>query len=206
VRITGGSSRGRNLPGRIQDGIRPTSSRVREALFDILGQDLAGESLLDATGGSGLVAFEAASRGAMPLLVLERSRAAVTAIREAARGLGFAERVDVLLADALLWKPPSAGFDLVFADPPYAAGLEDWVRRLLPCAHRHLVLEHAWRISPPGPSVGLPEPRTRRYGDTALSFYDPASPVAPAEPPVAPPEPVTKLRGDGRTPVARKRR
>jgi 16S rRNA (guanine966-N2)-methyltransferase len=178
VRITGGSSRGRRLRGSIPPGIRPTSARVREALFDVLGQDLEGWSLLDASGGSGLVAFEASSRGASPVVVLERNRVAAVAIRESARALGFAEHVSVIVVDALRWEAPCGGFDFVFADPPYASELEPWVRHLLPWARRRFVLEHARRLAPPGPTEGLPQPRTRTYGDTALSFY----PVAEKSP------------------------
>ena len=65
MRITGGSLRGRVVPGKVRPGVRPTSSRVREALFSMVGQDLEGVRVLDAFGGSGLLSFEAYSRGAI---------------------------------------------------------------------------------------------------------------------------------------------
>ncbi|MFH1463300.1 MAG: RsmD family RNA methyltransferase [Pseudomonadota bacterium] len=176
MRITGGTLRGRSLPGRVGAGVRPTGARVREALFNILGNDLEGQEVLDATGGTGLLAFEAASRGACRVLVIERDRRSAAVIAERACALGLTARVGVRCGDALACAAGEGRFDLVFADPPYAEPMAPWLAALLPCAGRALVIEHAVRQSPPAAPVGWVLD-TRRYGDTALSFYRPSAAV-----------------------------
>lgn len=165
--ITGGALRGRALPGRIGPGIRPTSARVREALFSVLGQDLSGWTILDAYAGSGLVGFEAFSRGAEVTLV-ERDLRARGAMRDRANALGVqAEWIPGATPRALgerLW-------DLVFADPPYAADPEVVVKGLEAHVCRVLVLEHAAAVDTPVATARLIRDRVRTYGDSALSIY-----------------------------------
>ena len=98
LRITGGTLRGRVLPSKLGPGVRPTTSRVREALFSMVGQDLSGWTVLDAFGGSGLLAFESVSRGADRVTVVERNGRAAAAIRAAAGALGV--RIDLRVQDA----------------------------------------------------------------------------------------------------------
>jgi 16S rRNA (guanine966-N2)-methyltransferase len=185
LRITGGTLRGRSLPGRVGSGVRPTGARVREALFNILGNDLGGLDVLDATGGTGLLAFEAASRGARRVLVLERDRRTAAAIGERARALDLEGRVTVRCCDALVGAAREGTFAIVLADPPYTEPLGPWLAALLPCARQVLVIEHAVRQRPPEGPVGW-NLEVRRYGDTALSFYRPSA-----------------SEGDGRSPEAR---
>ncbi|MBN1335587.1 MAG: RsmD family RNA methyltransferase [Deltaproteobacteria bacterium] len=175
MRFSGGSLKGRRLPGAVTRGVRPTPARVREAMFDILGQDLSGWTVLDATGGSGILAIEAAGRGADLVVILDRSPRAVRAIEKAVLALSLAGRVQVRRADALRDPLPDRCFDLVVADPPYGSPLEPWLDRLRPLARAWFVLEHAARQAAPGQAdSGV---RTRRYGDTALTFY-PGTPSA----------------------------
>jgi 16S rRNA (guanine966-N2)-methyltransferase len=169
MRITGGTHRGRILPAKVHDGVRPTSSRVREALFNILGNDLRDHSVLDATGGSGILAFEAASRGACPVLIQERDRRVVRTLRASVQALQLGERVRVICTDSVL-RPTTEPFDLVLADPPYQQELEPWVLALTPLTGETLVLEHDVKKEAPRAPEGF-ELRTRRYGGTALSFY-----------------------------------
>lgn len=124
VRIIGGQWRRSRLPVADRPGLRPTPSRVRETLFNWLGQDLPGWHCLDAFGGSGALGFEAASRGAARVLVVERDPALAASLR-ASRERLHAEAVQVLCADALavLRAQPAASLDLVFLDPPFGAGL-----------------------------------------------------------------------------------
>ncbi|HRD84554.1 MAG TPA: RsmD family RNA methyltransferase, partial [Rubrivivax sp.] len=105
-------------------GLRPTPDRVRETLFNWLGQDLAGWRCLDAFAGSGALGFEAASRGAAQVRLLERDAQLVTSLCESRDRLG-AQAVQVERADALRWLAAAAPgqFDLVLLDPPFDAGL-----------------------------------------------------------------------------------
>jgi len=120
VRIVGGRFKRSPLPVLDRPGLRPTPQRVRETLFNWLGQDLAGWVCLDAFAGTGALGFEAASRGAASVLMLERDPALVTALR-AAKARLKAEAVTIERADAVAWMrsadhPP---FTLVLLDPPF---------------------------------------------------------------------------------------
>ena len=167
IRITGGACRGRALHGGIPEGVRPTAARVREALFNVVGNDLRGWSFLDLFGGSGLVALEAASRGAGPVRVVERNPRAAAAIRGHAAVLGLP--VEVLVADAARVALDPA--DVVFLDPPYREDIGPWLARAAGFARRVLVAEVASAAS--GPEVaGFSADRPRRYGGTTLLLYE----------------------------------
>ena len=124
VRLIGGRYKRSRLPVLARPGLRPTPDRVRETLFNWLGQDLAGWRVLDAFAGSGALGFEAASRGAAEVVLVERDAAVAQALRRSAQRLGAAQ-VRVVTGDALAWlaRAAPASFDLVFVDPPFDAGL-----------------------------------------------------------------------------------
>ena len=124
VRIIGGQWKRSKLPVADAPGLRPTPDRVRETLFNWLGQDLAGWRCLDAFAGSGALGFEAASRGAMEVVLLERDAAIVASLAETRLRLQ-ADAVRVERADAMQWMARAApgAFDLVFLDPPFDTGL-----------------------------------------------------------------------------------
>ncbi len=124
VRIIGGLWKRSKLPVLDRPGLRPTPDRVRETLFNWLGQSLDGWRCLDAFAGSGVLGFEAASRGAREVVVLERDGAALAALA-AAKARLHADAVRVERADALQWmaRAPAASFDLVFLDPPFDTAL-----------------------------------------------------------------------------------
>lgn len=129
VRIIGGRFKRSPLSVPTWPGLRPTSSRVRETLFNWLGQDLAGWRVLDAFAGSGALGLEAASRGAESVTMLEREPALARGIEANVRKLG-AQGVSVVAADALAWMKQQAlrqpgAFDLVLLDPPFEANLFD---------------------------------------------------------------------------------
>jgi 16S rRNA (guanine(966)-N(2))-methyltransferase RsmD len=170
VRITGGSLKGRRVPSPDVAGVRPTSSRVREALFSMVGQDLDGWSVLDACGGTGLLAFEALSRGAGPVEVVERRPAVARRIGQAARALGVVVRVRVGDAGRALGE---GRWDLVLLDPPYADEAGPWVERALGAVGRVLVVEHRRGASLPAEAGRLVLDRQRTYGDTGLALYRP---------------------------------
>jgi 16S rRNA (guanine966-N2)-methyltransferase len=123
VRIIGGQYRRRLLDFPGSAGLRPTPDRVRETLFNWLGQDLPGWTCLDLFAGSGALGFEAASRGAGRVVMIERDRAALEALEKNRIVLG-ASKVDILRADAPAWLANSREtFDLIFVDPPFDSGL-----------------------------------------------------------------------------------
>ena len=123
VRIIGGEYRRRILHFPDQAGLRPTPDRVRETLFNWLGQELQGMNCLDAFAGSGALGFEAASRHAARVVMLESSRQACDALKQN-RQLLKADWVDIQQAEALGWmRSASERFDLIFLDPPFASGL-----------------------------------------------------------------------------------
>lgn len=166
-------------------GTRPTSDRVREALFSMLGSDglLDGAPrVLDLYAGSGALAFEALSRGAESAVVVEHGREALAAIHDNARALGAGDRLRVLSSRVERVLATLAGeFDIVFVDPPYADVctpafaelLESAARRLAPGGA--LVLEHA--STDEGPVVArLEKDRSRRHADTTISLYRAAAP------------------------------
>lgn len=182
MRITGGDLRGRVLPGRVPMGVRPTASRVREALFSMVGQDLRGWSVIDAFGGTGLLGFEAASRGAGPVLIVERRPATARQIASAAAALGL-DALSVRVGDAARVLPEGS-WDLVLLDPPYADDAARWVRAAAASARRALVMEHRAGVALP-PEVGaLGLDRARSYGDSALSVYRPRTLAGLEEAPV----------------------
>jgi 16S rRNA (guanine(966)-N(2))-methyltransferase RsmD len=130
VRIIGGHWKRSWLPVQALDGLRPTPDRVREALFNWLGQDLAGWHCLDLFAGTGVLGFEAASRGAARVTLVERHPKLVRSLASAKSRLD-AGAVTVVHADVAQWlrTTPPQPQDLVLLDPPYHAG---WLERLLP--------------------------------------------------------------------------
>jgi 16S rRNA (guanine(966)-N(2))-methyltransferase RsmD len=124
VRLIGGSWKRSKLPVADRPGLRPTPDRVRETLFNWLGQDLTGWRCLDAFAGSGALGFEAASRGAAEVVLLERDPVLAQILKASKQRLAAAA-VTVDTADALAWMARCAPerFDLVLLDPPFDAGL-----------------------------------------------------------------------------------
>ena len=124
MRLIGGRFKRSKLPVPDAPGLRPTPDRVRETLFNWLGQDLTGWRVLDAFAGSGALGFEAASRGAAAVTLLESDARLVAGLAAVGQRLG-AEGAVALRADALAWmaRAPRAGFELVLLDPPFDAGL-----------------------------------------------------------------------------------
>ena len=120
VRIIGGTWKRSKLPVPDRPGLRPTPDRVRETLFNWLGQTLEGWRCLDAFAGTGALGFEAASRGAAEVVLLERDPALVARLLESKARL-HADAVRVERADALQWmgRAGAGGFDLVLLDPPF---------------------------------------------------------------------------------------
>jgi 16S rRNA (guanine966-N2)-methyltransferase len=159
IRITGGEWRSRLISVTDAPGLRPTPDRVRETLFNWLGQDLSGLSCLDLFAGSGILGFEAASRGAESVTLIERDQGALAALRKNAAVLGEG-RLAVLGADALKFAALCTGqgrrFDLIFLDPPYRQGWLDRLWPLLPelvAVDGRLYVESELPVTPAAPWV-----------------------------------------------------
>jgi 16S rRNA (guanine966-N2)-methyltransferase len=132
VRIIGGSWRSRLLHFPEAEGLRPTPDRVRETLFNWLGQNLSGLSCLDLFAGSGALGFEALSRGAASVVMVERNPAVLRKLEENAHKLG-AKNLNLVRGDALEFaRRAERRFDLVFVDPPYRLRLQAAALALLP--------------------------------------------------------------------------
>lgn len=130
VRIIGGQYRRRVLKFPDSEGLRPTPDRVRETLFNWLGQELDGWHCLDLFAGSGALGFEAASRGAARVVMIEQAPKVLAALRENAEMLQNPREIEIIRADAIQYlASPKAKFDLIFLDPPFKKG---WIPRLEP--------------------------------------------------------------------------
>jgi 16S rRNA (guanine966-N2)-methyltransferase len=173
VRILAGRWKGRRLTSG--PGARPTSSRARAALFDILGPRVAGARVLDLYAGTGAVGFEAVSRGAQAAMLVESDAAP---LRRSAERVGAGPAEIVILEDSAspaAERLAGAGerFDLVFADPPYAetleGGLPGAIGRLL-AEGGLFVLQQDEKREPPG-IPGLTLLRERAYGRNVFLFF-----------------------------------
>lgn len=124
VRIIAGSLRGSKLPVAELEGLRPTSDRVRETLFNWLQNDIVGRKALDLFAGSGVLGFEAVSRGAGQVVLVERNPEAVGCLLANKDRLNT-DNLSIVQADALAWLPQQSGqrFELVFLDPPFAGDI-----------------------------------------------------------------------------------
>lgn len=187
MRIIAGKYRSRLLKSLKGDALRPTSDRLRETLFNILGANVAGSRFLDVFAGTGAVGIEALSRGAAEAIFIEHHAPAAKLIRRNLESLGITRGATVLTADALgtLEKlaarhtPAIPPVDFVFLDPPYAAH-EDYactVEFLGSNAAAFLardaliIFEHYHKFSLPEASGRLARTRLLKQGDAALSFF-----------------------------------
>jgi 16S rRNA (guanine(966)-N(2))-methyltransferase RsmD len=153
VRIIGGQWRSRIVRFPDAQSLRPTPDRLRETLFNWLGQDLTGKTCLDLFAGSGALGFEAASRGARQVVMVEQNTGVVRALRETQAMLD-AGQVEIVRADAFAFlKTDARRYDVIFLDPPFQLG---WLPRLLPLLPTRLTPEARAYLEAEGP-VTLPE-------------------------------------------------
>lgn len=176
MRVIAGRLGGRRLKSAPGRSVRPTSDRVREAVFSVLGDLVVDAVVLDLFAGTGAMAIEAVSRGARRAVCVERSARVRRTIEENARALGIADVIDVRGGDALLYARRLHGeedaFDVVFCDPPYADPLDPVVADVVGGSwwSRAVVLEHAAEREPGALPDGV-SADTRRWGDTAVTFF-----------------------------------
>jgi 16S rRNA (guanine966-N2)-methyltransferase len=182
TRIVAGTLGGRRLTVPAGDRTRPTSDRVREALFSTLDSlvDLTGARVADLYAGSGAVGLEALSRGASYALLVEADPRVARILRENIRTLGTATAAGVVtgkVGQVLAAGNPAAPYDVVFADPPYAVPDEEITAMLAAlagggwlAADAVVVVERSSRSGPVEWVAGLTADRSRRYGETTLWY------------------------------------
>jgi len=186
MRIVAGKYRSRILKSLKGNALRPTSDRLRETLFNVLGTNVSGSRFLDVFAGTGAVGIEAISRGATQVVFIENHAAAATLIRRNLDSLEIQNGAQILLFDALRGlekiagrhKPTDAPFDFVFVDPPYAEKEQyDRVLGFLGAASflsegSLVIAEHRRTHELPQRVGRLMQTRILRQGDAALSFFE----------------------------------
>jgi len=181
MRITGGRSRGRILLGPKGRLIRPTADRVREAIFNMLGQDLSGYHVLDLFSGTGSLGLEALSRGAVYAVFIDNLNEAIELIKKNVERCGHRRSSRILMTDLTRGIPLTHAFlrrkfDLVFLDPPYSKDIAPKLvaeilsgEGLSPTAQ--IVIETGKTADLPFSMSGLSRLRARVYGDTKITIY-----------------------------------
>ena len=180
IRLTGGSKKGQSIRSIKKEGLRPTSSKVREALFNIIGPQLRGSRFLDLFAGTGSVGIEALSRGAAHVTFVEREAEIFRLLKENIERLEIGTESTLIRADAIKFLNRGVAFDLIYADPPYQAPV---LEKLLPAvaggdmitSNGLLIIEHFKKNHLPSAWGSLELTRRYPYGDSILSIYRPES-------------------------------
>ena len=174
MRVIAGTLKGRTLDSPAWPGLRPTSDRLRETLFNVLAPRIEGARFLDAFAGTGAVGIEALSRGAAHVTFVEQDRRAQRLIEQNLVRCGVNDRYAIIRAGfAGAAARLGSGFDVLFFDPPYGAELQSTLQLAAPLVTGDalLVIEHAKRDASPGAVGRLMRTRELISGDSALSFY-----------------------------------
>jgi 16S rRNA (guanine966-N2)-methyltransferase len=176
MRVTGGIGKGRRLKVPPGSRVRPTSDKVKQALFNILGDKVKGAAFLDLYAGAGGVGIEALSRGAGKVVFIDDSRDSLQAVKRNVEETGFGERAQVIphRAETFLRKTNEL-FDIVFLDPPYSLELEIPLTLVSEAevlnSDAIVVGEHFKKQPSPKQAGSLVLYREEQYGDTVLAFY-----------------------------------
>jgi len=183
MRVISGTARGRRLASFAGDKIRPTSDRVKEALFNIITSNfgpLDGKQVLDLFSGTGNLGIEALSRGAAKTSFVDENPKSINTLKKNLDICGFADRSEVLVSSVehgiRLLAKKGKRFNLVFLDPPYEKGLvektlEEIVSDGILEEEGVVITEHSLRERPSEEYDGLTLTDRRKYGDTEISFY-----------------------------------
>lgn len=177
MRIIAGTHRSRRLQAPKGMATRPTTDRVREALFSILGP-LYDARVVDFYAGSGALGFEALSRGAEHVWFIESGKDACKVLRDNAEHLEFVDRCTIVAREVQRCTGLLSNLDLVLSDPPWPISLEasEVVAKVLRGAlapSARVVLGHPFRLTLPEELPGLVKEDMRHWGDSAMSFYRP---------------------------------
>jgi 16S rRNA (guanine966-N2)-methyltransferase len=169
IRIIAGQYRGRRIAVPDRPDLRPTPDRVRETLFNWLGQTLDGLSCLDLFAGSGALGFEAASRGARRVVMVEQDRSVFQSLRKTRETIG-APNVEIILDDAFAYLRKGQAFDVVFLDPPFR-------QNALPAVFRQLNGAPGVRVyvesgEPFSPSAPWRELKRARAGQVSYQLFE----------------------------------
>jgi len=188
MRISGGIDKGRLTTSKrffikksLKQKIRPTSAKVREALFDILRNDIMGARFADLYAGTGSVGIEALSRGCSEATFVDNDQFLINALRSNIRKLGYERRAHIAESQVYSFLGRASGkstiFDIVFLDPPYHS---DEIERVLPVIEQGtlvndggiVIVEHFFKKNVPDSLKILKVCRSYRYGDTMLTLYE----------------------------------
>lgn len=175
MRVITGSARGRRLKAPEGMDVRPTSDKVKEAVFSIIQFDIAGSAVLDLFCGSGQLGIEALSRGAKSCVFTDSSRSSVEAAKENIRLAGFKNEATVINSDSFDYlRMCRQTFDIAFLDPPYGKGLIEKAMPML-CGKMSprgiAVCEHEKGLELPGSFGNMRKHKTYRYGKIEVTIY-----------------------------------
>ncbi|MDD6275676.1 MAG: 16S rRNA (guanine(966)-N(2))-methyltransferase RsmD [Clostridia bacterium] len=175
MRVITGTARGRVLATLEGDEVRPTTDRVKEAIFSIIQFEIEGRQVLDLFAGSGQLGIEALSRGAAYAVFTDMSRDSVDTVKKNLLSTGLASNSSVVQTDALTFlKNTKKTFDIVFMDPPYASGL---LQQAIPLAAQHMsdggvmVCEHPYGAELPETAGEFGIYRSYKYGKVGVTVY-----------------------------------
>lgn len=174
MRVITGSARGRRLITLEGEDVRPTTDRVKEAMFSIIQFEIEGRKVFDMFAGSGQLGIEALSRGAAKAVFSDADRRAAEVVRENLASTGLADKAVVLNMDGIAAASSAGGFDIALLDPPYnknilPSAIEAAARSLNPGGV--IICEHAYGEELPEAAGEVSLHRTYKYGKTALTVY-----------------------------------
>ena len=187
MRVVAGTQKGRRLKEPTSPGLRPTSGRVKEALFSMIAERIPNANVLDLYAGTGALGLEAMSRGAQRVVFVDNQAASIQVLRENITRCSLTKDSSIIPQDVqtfLATRSPQrheSPFDLVFADPPYEiSDLEPLLNQINSSeqvgTNGLVVIEHFKKATLPLEAGGLRQTRQSRYGDTMLTFYHMAPP------------------------------
>lgn len=175
MRVITGSARGKRLITLEGDAVRPTPSKVKEAIFSVIQFEVEGRRVLDPFTGSGQMAIEALSRGAEQAVMLDSSRDSFRIAEKNLEGAGLKDRAKLLCADAVSYLAVCRDFfDLAFLDPPYKTGL---LQKTLPLVEQRMhpggsiFCEHPWDEEMPETVGNFVRKKSYRYGKIGVTLF-----------------------------------
>ena len=181
MRVITGSARGKKLKTLEGNDVRPTSDKVKEAIFSIIQFDVPGASVLDLFAGSGQLGIEALSRGASHCVFVDKSAASISVVKENVNGTGFVKSSRILNMDSIDYlKTAKSGLDIALLDPPYRMGLIEKALPLL-CPKMNdggiVVCEHESELTLPDAVEEFRALKRYKYGNISLTTYMKNPPV-----------------------------